>query len=1009
MQSARRDAALGYGLLVLFLLSGFAGLIYQSIWSHYLGLTLGHAAYAQTLVLAIFMGGMAVGAAVAGRYTPRLRHLILAYAIIELLIGLAGLLFHPAFIAYTNFSQATALPAITSSGLASAYQWTTATALILPQCVLLGATFPLLSAGCLRIAPAMDGKILGGLYFSNSFGAAIGALAATFVLLPAIGMPGTVATAGWLNILVAVLAGLMWWLGVGRASAEVASFPRARLGDALEEPPSQPEPERRFLELILLSTFLSGAFSFVYEIGWIRLLNQALGTTVHSFELMLAAFIIGLAFGGLWIRNRSGRIRDVMRYVAWAQLLMGVAALLSVIVFSNSFEWVGWMLEAFQRNDEGYRLFMVGSATISMLVMFPAAFFAGMTLPLFTMALLRRGFGEGSIGSVYAANTLGSIAGVLLAVHLLIPLLGVHVAVMLAAIGDVAVGLYLYRIAHPGTWRWTPPRLAGAIAILVVVASSAVLGKPDPLEQVAGVFRTGTTRLDENTAITFLEDGKTATIAVYSSSGRRYGLISTNGKPDASMAIDIGDAPTDDEITMLMAASLPLALHPSPAEVAVIGWGSGLTTHTLLGSDAVERVDSIEIEREMWVGARQFGERVQRAYRDPRSHVIFEDARTWFATGARKYDVIISEPSNPWVSGVASLFTREFYAFLADHLNDNGLLVQWMQVYELSDPLLAQMVAALIDVYPHVNVYTTNMTDLLFVSSKSPIPDFDNTALEDLALAGELRRVGLAGQQDYRARYFGDRNFLENLVRLTGAEIHSDFYPTVSLKAPRDRYTQQSATVLDSVYRSGFPVTEVLSGVGIPTRSAPISRDPTKHDRQAEAGAIVDGLRGRDARQAPASDLAAWTSAALAGPSVAVDDLAWTDGVALLASRSIGALPPEDLEGAWISPVWPDVREGFARDVLAVYENVARRDISSAASAARSVLDSHSDRIGPLMREQFIMFGLLNDALRNDHASAKEWEESFAIPELTASRLLGVRSFLLAWADRNTSSVSESR
>ena len=200
------NARLSATLLGLFVLSGFAGLIYQSVWSHYLGLTLGHAAYAQTLVLAIFMGGMALGAAWASRVSVRWGRLLLGYAVIEAAIGVAGLLFHPVFVAYSGWSSGSVLPALQSPWLAHLYGWTTCALLILPQCVLLGATFPLMSAGLLRALPGQDNEVLGGLYFTNSLGAALGAICSTFVLIPAIGLPGAVHTAGLLNLLVALIA-----------------------------------------------------------------------------------------------------------------------------------------------------------------------------------------------------------------------------------------------------------------------------------------------------------------------------------------------------------------------------------------------------------------------------------------------------------------------------------------------------------------------------------------------------------------------------------------------------------------------------------------------------------------------------------------------------------------------------------------------------------------------------------------------------------------------------------
>src|SRR5690606_21718476 len=581
-----RQLGLERALLALFVASGFAGLIYQAIWSHYLGLSLGHAAYAQTLVLAIFMGGMALGAWLVSRRGARWRRLILAYAAVEILIGLAGLAFHPLFLAYTGFSQDTVYPALESVTAVRPWQWGSAALLIAPQSILLGMTFPLMSGGYLRVAPMADGEILGGLYFTNSLGAAFGALFATFVLLPWVGMPGAVATAGAVNLAVGLLA----WRVSRRADAQPPGPTAAAPAPAQDEPAADPA-RAGFYRMMLLAALLTGATSFVYEIGWVRMLNQSLGTTVHSFELMLAAFILGLAFGGLWVRRRSRAVQDPASYAGHAQVFKGLMALLSIPVFAQSFQWVGFLVNNLPRTETGYAMFRLGSGGIALAVMFPAAFFAGMTLPLFTMALLRKGAGEASIGRIYAANTLGAILGVVLAVHVLIPMLGLRLAVTLAALADLALGFWLLRLAVSAA---LPAKRLGvlALAAVAVFLVSMQLGKLDPRALASGVYRHGESRVDEGAQVHYLRDGKTATVAFFTMGAS--GVIATNGKPDAAIELNAQAAPTADEYTMAMAASLPLALHPYPVDIANIGWGSGMTTHILLGSSLPQRVDSIE-------------------------------------------------------------------------------------------------------------------------------------------------------------------------------------------------------------------------------------------------------------------------------------------------------------------------------------------------------------------------------------------------------------------------------
>src|SRR5258706_4147422 len=235
---------------LLFTVSGFAGPIYESIWSHYLKLFLGHAAYAPTLVLALFMGGMAAGSWICSRASGGWANLLRGYAIAEALIGVAALAFHPVFVASTETAYSSILPALGGETSAALFKWTLAGLLILPQSILLGTTFPLMSAGLIRRYPLAPGESLAMLYFTNSFGAAIGVLASGFLMIEALGLPGTVQAAGGLNLALAVI---VWLLAPGKEPSMAA-----RGG------PEHAAGESRF-GLLLLVALLTGAASFVFE------------------------------------------------------------------------------------------------------------------------------------------------------------------------------------------------------------------------------------------------------------------------------------------------------------------------------------------------------------------------------------------------------------------------------------------------------------------------------------------------------------------------------------------------------------------------------------------------------------------------------------------------------------------------------------------------------------------------------------------------------------------------
>src|SRR5688572_13190084 len=350
---------------LLFTLSGFAALVYESIWSHYLKLFLGHAAYAQTLVLAIFMGGMALGSWLCSRYGTRWRNLLLGYAVTEAVIGICALGFHRVFVGVTDFSYDSIMPGLGSPAVVTAFKWSVSALLILPQSVLLGMTFPLMSAGLIRAQPERSGGTIAMLYFTNSLGAAAGVLASGFVLVALVGLPGTMMTAGLINVLLALV---VWLLAKDMAftAPSASSDRRAASGRG------------QGYALMLAVAALTGTASFIYEIGWIRMLSMVLGSSTHAFELMLSAFILGLAFGGLWIKRRIDAIASPEAFLGVVQVAMGMLALGTLVVYGYTFEIMQWLLLILDRNEASYSVFNAGSHLIALIVMFPAAFCAGM-------------------------------------------------------------------------------------------------------------------------------------------------------------------------------------------------------------------------------------------------------------------------------------------------------------------------------------------------------------------------------------------------------------------------------------------------------------------------------------------------------------------------------------------------------------------------------------------------------------------------------------------------------
>lgn len=805
-------------LALLFVCSGAAGLIYESLWSRYLGLLVGHGAYAQVLVLVIFLGGMSLGAALIARRSAGIRQPLLWYAAVEALVGLLGLAFHDVFVATSGFAYDTLFPAFGNAGAVTFAKWSIAALLILPQSVLLGATFPLMSAAVLRASPPeRAGRVLGLLYFANSIGAAVGVLLAGFWLLEIAGLPGTLAVAAMVNLVVGLAAFLL-----GRQTEAAREVQHSAAADPFSS--SVLRHPSSLTHLLLSISFLTAAASFIYEIAWIRMLSLVLGSATHAFELMLSAFIFGLAIGALLVRRSADDAADPVWKLGLVQLAMGTAAILTLGLYVDAFGWMASLMQTVQRNASGYAAFHVGRYALAMSIMLPATICAGMTLPLITRALLSAGNGERAVGRVYAWNTLGSIVGAATAGLLLLPAIGVRGTLILGGTLDLALGCWLlWTSARLRVGGLRTAQLATAAAAAVVLVSMLSPGF-DPTVLASGVFRYGAVPAPGARDILFYKDGRTASVSVQMGSDSGF-TIATNGKPDASLHRMWFDAPVDDSLrpalagdnaTQALLALITLAHAPAAREAAVIGHGAGMTTHFLLGSDAMQRVTTIEIEPEMVQAARLLLPANIRAYDDPRSVLVVDDARAFFATANRQFDVIVSEPSNPWVSGVSALFTAEFYARASEQLAPGGVFGQWLHLYEIEDELVLGILKALSTQFRSYELYLTNDVDVLVVASNAdslPTPDWGVLRATDVAL--DLARFRPIPDAALAATRLVGHRELEPMLA-ADAPSNSDFYPQLDLRAERARFLGHQAEAFFTMQADRFVLADAIGERQLP-------------------------------------------------------------------------------------------------------------------------------------------------------------------------------------------------
>jgi spermidine synthase len=437
--------------------------------------------------------------------------------------------------------------------------------------------------------------------------------------------------------------------------------------------------------------------------------------------------------------------------------------------------------------------------------------------------------------------------------------------------------------------------------------------------------------------------------------------LATNGKPDASIQMDPERPSAPDEITMVMAAALPLAYNPAAREIANIGLGSGLTTHTLLAHDGVERIDTIEIEAAMIAAAQGFGERVERTFSDSRSVIHLEDAKTFFSLQNRKYDAIVAEPSNPWVSGVASLFSDEFYRTVPNYLNEQGVLVQWLQLYEFNNDLVLSVLRALARNFSDYVIYNTDNINILIVAKPSGTlgePSFQTVLSGTLGV--EAARVGLHSAEDFLVRKTGTAAVLKPWLAQSEVPMNSDYFPFLDQNAGKARFRQEIATLFAEWSVASLPVLEM---VGISQFNlGNVTPNPIFERTMSIALARSIHTALASSENATASD------ANSVGPTITTLSLlsrhcessaaeeTWLLGLDSLAHSTLARLDAgaaTEMLDAVLQPACRAQRSALVLAWFALYRAVAARDARGMAAAAESVLEL--DRTSAPSRRRFAL------------------------------------------------------
>ncbi|MGH7595832.1 MAG: fused MFS/spermidine synthase [bacterium] len=708
---------------LLFIFSGITGLIYQIVWFKYLSLFLGNTTYAQTVVLATFMGGLAIGAWLWGRRADASKRPLAVYAGLEIGIGVYCLLY-PTFIGFVRdgfiaMVHAANLPSDGAAVLALKFLLSLLT-LLLPT-VLMGGTLPVLVKA---LSQSLDesGKNVALLYFLNSLGAVMGSALGGFVFVPQIGLQASMLLTAIFNLAIGACALLL------NQRASRPSESESEMAPASERIFSAKE-----MSVALLVAGISGMASMMYEIGWVRLLVLVLGSSTYSFSLMLIAFIAGITLGSWIVSSLITRIKNLFTFLAVCQAGAAMALCATLPLYGRLPYYFVHLGKILQRSETTYPIFLSLQFVFCFLVMVVPTIFLGMTLPVASrIATQSVGALGKSIGNVFSINTLGTVLGSLLAGLALIPFIGIKHTI------EVGLGLNILMallVLFYGAQTTPRLRFAGA-GLVLAVALVYFLMAPNWSQSVSlsGVFRL----IIQNTPapkdyasfrgvfadqkILYYREGRSATVAVGEDRDNPNPdrVLVVNGKADASAH---GDLPTQ-----TLVGQLPMLFHPQPDSVFVIGLGSGVTLGSVLTHD-VKLVDCAEISPEIIEASEFFSAFNNKPLADARTHLYVDDALAFLKLTPRRYQVIVSEPTNPWIAGVGNLYTSEFLNLCKQRLADDGLMVQWFHVYEMDDKTARLAFRTFRSVFPHVTIWQAMTTDFILLGSKQPFA-FDLATLQ---------------------------------------------------------------------------------------------------------------------------------------------------------------------------------------------------------------------------------------------------------------------------------------
>ncbi|MDQ8164773.1 MAG: fused MFS/spermidine synthase [Gemmatimonadota bacterium] len=674
-------------MLLLFIGSGCAALIYEIVWFQVLQLVVGSSAVSLAVLLGTFMGGMCLGSLMLTRYVARSVHPLMAYAKLEALIGVVG-----AVLIVLMPLVGRLYTAVDGGGPTSiVFRAIVAILFLLPPTILMGATLPAMS----RYVEATPSGIswLGFFYGGNILGAVIGCLGAGFYLLRNFDLTTASLVAVALNFVVAGLA-----VGLSKR-APYSPPPEPKASDKPEPKETAPWQPRG----VYIAIALSGMTALGAEVIWTRLLSLLFGATTYAFSIILGVFLVGLGIGSTAGSAMARNSANPRATLAWTQFLLAGTTAWGAWVVTQGLPH--WPVNASLAPSAWFN-FQIDIAR-SLFAMLPGAILWGASFPMALAAATTKGADPGrTVGRVYAANTLGAIAGSMLSGLVLTPWIGTHGAmrifIVLSAVSGFIAIAPMFKPGREGAKPFVGPGGVFAAGMLAV-AALFFAAKVQPVP--AGLIAWGRSLSwqGEPNAL-YVGEGINSSIAV-TQEPAGYKNFHVSGKVEAS------EEPQDMRLQRLL-GHLSGLMHDNPKNVLVVGFGAGVTAGSLSIHPSITRMVICEMEPLIpKIVSTHFRDANHAVAENPRVEVIYDDARHYVLTTREKFDVITSDPIHPWVKGAATLYTREYFEHVKAHLNPGGVVTQWVPLYESTEEVVKSEIATFFAVFPNGTIWRNDNVD----------------------------------------------------------------------------------------------------------------------------------------------------------------------------------------------------------------------------------------------------------------------------------------------------------